>query len=94
MSPSLTPQTVLELSPQQIATRLEHEVVILNTHTGRYYTLSGVGTKIWELLQTPSTPQKLQETILSQYNVSQDQCQADLSRILGELHDAGLLQLS
>jgi hypothetical protein len=88
---ALTEQTHLELSRDQIATTLDHEVVILNTHTGRYFTLSGIGTKVWELLQTTQTPQQLQQIILETYDVSEARCQQDLFKLLGEMHHAGLI---
>lgn len=81
----------IQCSRDQIATRLEHEVVILNTYSGRYYTLSGVGVAVWELLQTPQTSHTLHEAILKGYNVSAEQASQDLTTLLGDLYHAGLI---
>ncbi len=78
---------------QQVAADMMGEAVILNTDSGIYFGLNGVGTRIWELVQQPITVQAVQQTILDEYEVDAERCEQDIHRLLGKLLDAGLVEV-
>lgn len=78
---------------QQVAADMMGEAVILNTDSGIYFGLNGVGTRIWELVQQPITVQTVQQTILHEYDVDAERCEQDIHRLLGKLLDAGLVEV-
>ncbi|MCC6802500.1 MAG: lasso peptide biosynthesis PqqD family chaperone [Anaerolineae bacterium] len=78
---------------QQVAADMMGEAVILNTDSGIYFGLNGVGTRIWELVQQPITVQAVQQTILDEYEVDAERCEQDVHRLLGKLLDAGLVEV-
>lgn len=60
--------------------------------TGMYHSLSGVAARIWELLETPATPDQVAERIASEYAVSLAQCRDDTLAFFGQLLEAGLIE--
>jgi hypothetical protein len=88
---SITMQVVR--SQNQVNTNLQGDVVILNVKTGKYYGLNTVGVRIWELIENPTSVQKIHETIIEEYEVSSDQCEHDVRTLLENLFEAGLVDL-
>lgn len=78
----------------QISTELEGEVVILNTATGKYYTLDGVGTDVWRHLQDELKVADLCREVEARYDVTPERCREDVFALLENLAAAGLVELS
>lgn len=84
-------QLILKRAADAISTELDGETVILNIETGVYNGLDGVGTTIWNLLEHPASLTELVEGVLRDYEVSRQQCTADLTSFLQELLDNQLI---
>lgn len=89
---TLDPATVLRSSPAPIATSIPGETVILDATSGRYFGLDGVGARVWELLARPIAFGELVRTVRDEYQVDADRCAKDLTVLIGELRDAGLVE--
>jgi hypothetical protein len=89
----MLPQTVVVQSGAQVSCPLRGEAAILNTTSGSYFGLQSVGARVWDLIASPKTIGELQETILTEYDVAPGQCDDDLRRFIGELADAGLVEV-
>lgn len=81
-------------SPEQLSATLGEEVVILGLRDSVYYGLNGVGTRIWELLQTPRTIAEITAIVVGEYQVSAEDAAADLRQLIEDLHARGLVALS
>lgn len=82
-----------KLSDKQLSTTLSGETVILNHQDGIYYNLDEVGTFIWEKLQQkPLTVDEMKTAVLNEYEVEEDDCEADINRILTELQREKLVE--
>jgi hypothetical protein len=79
------------VSKNQISSESSGEAVILVLVSGTYFSLNAVGTVIWRLLQEPRTVQEICETIVRDYDVSEDRCRADVFRLLEDLERRGLI---
>lgn len=86
--------TVISPAPNQVASELNDEAVILNMDSGIYYGLNDVGARIWKLIQQPCSIGKLTETLLAEYDVDHEVCTLELVRILQELKAASLIEVS
>jgi hypothetical protein len=82
------------VSSQQVSTEAGREVVILNFEDGRYFGLDDVGARAWELIREPRTVAELRDTLVEEYEVEPDRCEADLRELLLELADAGLIEVN
>ncbi len=67
------------------------EAVVLNMDTGVYYGLDAVGTCIWRLLQEPRSLAELRDLVTDEFDVTSEQCEADLLPFLASLNSHGLL---
>jgi hypothetical protein len=76
-----------------VSCELAGETVILDMASGRYFALDEVGTKIWEWIQTPCTVESLCERLLAEYEVNPATCREDVSILLKQLAEYGLVKL-
>lgn len=82
---------IIKASPNQAATELDGEAVILNLENGVYYGLDEIGTYIWGLLQTPHTFGDLVDLLLEEYEIDRETCQRDVQALLVDMHSHGLI---
>lgn len=71
---------------------LEDEVVLLDTRTGTYFSVDGVGIHIWELLRKGTTEELIVQRILREYDVEPDVARTDAHAFLGMLAERGLIR--
>jgi len=89
----LTDTTTIQAAEHQVTSTLSGEAVILDLEGGTYYGLNTVGATIWSLLQTPTTVAALREALLEEYDVSFEQCDREVKRLLHELNAHGLITI-
>ena len=77
--------------PDQVSCQVADDVAILSLRDGCYYGLNPVGARIWNLIQQPIEVEEIVSTILEEYDVAPEKCQADVTRMLNELAARGLL---
>jgi len=90
---ALNPASIAVVSDNQLSTTLSGEVVILGLRDTLYYGLQEVGTRVWELLQTPRSIRQIVAQIVAEYDVSEDAAATDIVRLLGELQERGLITI-
>ena len=85
--------SVIAVVKDQVFTDLAGETVILNLNSGVYYSLTGVGVRVWELIQAPKTVAGIQDVILTEYEVDAQRCRHDLLVLLQDLAAHGLIEV-
>lgn len=75
----------------QISTTVDDDTVILDTASGKYFSLGGVGSTVWEALQEPRSFAELLETVLEGYDVGVETAERDVRALLSNLEGAGLV---
>lgn len=83
----------VKLSEDVLISDLQGESVILNVNSQRYYGLDKVGTRFLTLLSDSETIEQAFETLLAEYDVEADQLRVDLTDLLAELRDQGLVEI-
>lgn len=76
-----------------VATTVDGETVLLNHEQGTYQGLSGVGPRVWELVQEPTSVGTVVETIATEYDVDADRCERDVCEFIGELAAESLVEI-
>lgn len=66
-------------------TDLAGEKVMVDFETGKYFMIKGVGNDIWEMLQEKTTAAKIIETLLEEYEVSREECEASVLKFLEQM---------
>jgi len=84
------PESVVVASNAVLATSLGEETVLLDPVEGIYYSLNEVGSRVWELLQTPTPVATVCLRLREEYAVEPDSCERDVLRVITDLLDRGL----
>jgi hypothetical protein len=67
--------------------------VLLNTDTGRYFTLDEIGGRAWSVLTSSSSIQEARDRLLAEFAVEPDELMRDLESLVASLTDQGLVQV-
>jgi hypothetical protein len=76
-----------------LVSHLDGESVLLNLRSECYFGLDEMGTRVWELLKSGSI-QSVYETLLAEYDVDPERCRLDLTELLDNLVQQGLVQVA
>jgi len=79
--------------PRQVSVTNEGEAIILDPVANRYYSLTGVGERVWTLLQRPVRLAELTRAVVEAYEVDPDEALRDVRSLLTRLLDAGLVEV-
>lgn len=85
--------TVVYRNEEVIFAALGEEGVTLNAETGNYHHFSDVGTRIWAMLETPSSAAALTARLVEEFEVDADTCRAAVIAFLEKLADRGLVHV-
>ncbi len=88
----LTSSTLIKQSTSQVSCNLNDEIAILNLDKAVYFGLEGVGAQIWQALDQPRTVADLCKLIQENYEVTAEQCEADILNFLQRMQEAGLVE--
>jgi hypothetical protein len=89
----ITPDTVVSITPEQVASPLVNEMAILNLKNEAYYTLNPVGARVWELLAAPRRVDELRDALIARYDVAPERCERELIALLEEMRREGLIEV-
>lgn len=94
----MTPQTTnlnqtIALSPDVISQEVSGETVLLDLESENYFGLDEVGTRVWQLIKETNELQIIFDTLLKEYDVSEERLQLDLTTLLAEIEGMGLVKL-
>lgn len=64
---------------------MDGETLMLDSHSGMYYGIDAVGTRIWEYLASPITIPDLVERLEEQYEVETQRCARDVADLIEQL---------
>ena len=81
------------ISKDILFTEVDNETVLLNMPDGLYFGLDDIGTRIWQLLSEDGDVAQTLERMLAESEVDADTLTQDLSDLIADLADAGLLTI-
>ena len=73
---------------------LQGEAVLLNLNSGMYLGLDPVGTRIWQLIVEHERLDEVARSIEAEFDVTREQCVADLLTLVAKLEGEGLVTIS
>ena len=79
--------------PGNISSDIDNDVVIFSIDNGKYYGTRQVGSRIWQLIEQPTTISEVCATLETEFEVDPSVCQAEVSAFLGQLVEEKLLQV-
>lgn len=93
MATKFSAETVFRKSTELLESDVDEEIVALDVEKGQCYGLNAVGSRVWKLLDSPMSIQQICSSLQEEYDVAQDICQAEVSRLLADLQSEGLVQV-
>jgi hypothetical protein len=94
MAGRFPPGAFVVATERQLSTTLGDEVIILGLDDSKYYGLTSVGVRIWELLKSPRTIADILSVITDEYDVDRQRAAADVDALLADLESRGLVAIS
>lgn len=91
--PDIRPENTVRASLRQMSAELAGESVVLNFDDGMYYSLNGIGARIWELIQDPHKVSDLLATLVNEYDVDTARCESDVIALLKEMRGMHLVEV-
>lgn len=74
------------------ATEMDDSLLMMSISRGVYFGLNGVGPRIWQLLEQPTTSADIVQQLQQEYAIDQERCQAEVDGFLQGLRERGLLR--
>ncbi len=83
--------TVVSRNERIVGSTIDGEVVVMNIQDGQYYGMDDIGSRIWNLLETPRTIDALIGELLAEFDIERQTCEKDILPFLERLLVAGLI---
>lgn len=93
MTQQLTLASSVRIRDDVLSRDLQGEQVILDLSSGVYFGLDPVGTRIWHLVQEYQPLQKVLDSLLEEYEVTEVQCTQDLLHLVTQMVEKGLVEV-
>lgn len=87
----MEPQQILKASEQAISQEVRGETVILDFASEEYFSLDEVGTRVWQIIQSPISRAEVASLLLQEFDVDAATLNADLDELLERLVAEGLV---
>ncbi len=92
-SRTLSIDTIVRQSPDQVSSSVEGEVAIMSIERGSYYMLNEVGARFWQLIEQPCRLGDACETLLGEFDTSRGQCEREIIQLGQELLEQNLIEV-
>jgi hypothetical protein len=90
---AVSDQDLIARRDEVVAVDLKGQTVILDIDSGLFYQLNAVGTRIWAMLDAPSTVPRLCERLQDAFDVNAKTCRSDVTDFIQRLGANGLLDV-
>ncbi|MFH2137110.1 MAG: PqqD family protein [Candidatus Omnitrophota bacterium] len=84
---------MIERNAQAAWQEIEDNVVVVTPANSKVHVLSGIGGRVWQLLEEEKTGQQLSEIIIEEFDVGIEQVQADVDGFLQELLEKEIIKV-
>ena len=74
-----------------LSNQIDNETVMMDIEKGEYYGINQVGTRIWSLLEHPHTIEQLCETLLEEFEVTEEECFQDVREFVARLAEKKMI---
>lgn len=88
-----TMQDTVTIKPEVVFKELSGEGVLLDLSSGIYFGLDETSTKLWQLIGTRGSLQRVFDDMLAEFDVEPDRLQRDLLDFVAELTRRNLVSL-
>lgn len=76
-----------------LSAKVGDELVMMSAEKGNYIGLSGVGARIWQLIETPQDFETVCMKLLDEFDVAPEICRTEVESFFNELMKHGAITL-
>ncbi|HEX3007867.1 MAG TPA: lasso peptide biosynthesis PqqD family chaperone [Bacteroidales bacterium] len=87
----LNTDSIVQRNPKLIANQMDGEIVMMSVENGEYYGLDEIGSRIWELIESPVSVDQLINSLMTEFDVNHEECLNDTLEFLEDLRGKDLL---
>jgi hypothetical protein len=87
----LSIHTTLARNSEIISSKIDDEVIMMSIEEGKYFGLDSIGSIIWELLEESNSLKEILPQLISEFEVSEEQCQKDCMTFILDMLDKKVL---
>lgn len=80
----------VQASPECMLAEVHGETLLLHVPSGKYYGLNVVGSRVWQLMQAPSTVSSIVGQLLLEFDADQERIRDDVVSLVESLKSAHL----
>lgn len=91
---NIQPDTKIVRDSEIIFSEMDGETVMMSIENGEYYGIDPVGSRIWELIETPVKVSGLCEILGAEYKVTPEQCSKDVMSFLNDMLEKGIVKIA
>ncbi|GAA0328343.1 hypothetical protein GCM10009087_43180 [Sphingomonas oligophenolica] len=85
---------MIERKGDWLSARVGDEIMMMSPEHGKYIGVNEVGARIWELIETPSDAATVYAELQREFDVSPEDCQAEVDSFLAEMEKHGAVSVS
>jgi hypothetical protein len=89
--PSIGREGRVSAAPNVHCRRFDDELVMVDLEGGEYFSLDGVGARMWDLLRAGKTPDEVGAELAAEYDADKDKIVCDCTTLADDLLERGLL---
>lgn len=75
------------------ASDIDGDKVMMNLERGMYFSLNSVGSRIWDIIENPTTTDEIVKTLLNEYDITEEKCKEAVVSFLKGLEVNGLITM-
>ncbi len=81
----LTMDLVIAQGEGQVSTMVDGKAVLMSVDNGKYYNMCDIGTRIWALIETPTSIGAVCDQMVQEFEVERGTCEADVGALVTRL---------
>ncbi len=78
----------------KLSSKIQDETVMVDIDQGQYFSLNGVGTDIWDLLEEEQSIDSIIKELLNKYDIDEETCREETVNFLNEMLKLKLIDVS
>ncbi len=90
----ITKNSIICRSTEVVFNKLDEEIMMMSIENSEYYGLDNIGSRVWEILANPSTFSQIIEILMKEFEVTEENCFADVKEFLKSLDEKKLITIS
>ncbi len=73
--------------------QLDGETIMMSIENGEYYGMNAMGTRIWDLLETPRRVSEIRDALMPDFDVELEQCEKDILAFLNLMESRKVIKI-